>query len=183
MARCILRVLPLAALVSCTRTVAVDSPARVIALADRIDLRSGERVEVDRVVQRTTDSVVVETDGRSRRIAIDDVEAVVERKRWQGMAQGAVVGGGIGAAAGAGIALYEVARECDSDEEGWDGFFCGYLYFAAPAVAGILGALVGILPGAAIGAAIGHKQIYRRKPPLTISPAPGGVRASWTIEF
>lgn len=188
MVRRILRVLPLTALVSCTRTVAVDSPAPFIARADRIHLRSGERVKVERIVAQTTTSVVVEADGQQRRIAIADIDAVIDRQRGVGLLQGALVTGGIGAAVGVGMGIHQANEECDIDE-GEDNdnlglaLVCPIIYVALPTIYGLLGTFIGAIPGALIGLEAGHKQIYQRKPSLTIAPTSGGLRALWTIEF
>ncbi len=146
-------------------------------------------MKVDRIVERTTDSVLLESDGRARRIPIVEVVAVVERKRGMGMAQGAAVGGGIGAAVGIGVGIYQAAAACDEtgggegEDYGLGAVVCVYAYAILPLAFGVVGGLAGAIPGAVIGLEVGHTQIYRRKPPLTIAPTRGGVRALWTIEF
>jgi hypothetical protein len=186
MVRPLLRLLPLVALVSCTRTIAVDSPVTVIGRADALHLRSGERVTVDRIVAQTADSVVIEADGRTRRIPISELEAVMERKHGLGLAVGAIVGGGIGFAVGVGAGIYEVAAECedtgDEDDLG-RALVCPAAYFAVPAAFGLLGGLIGAIPGGAIGGVVGQRWLYQRKPPLQIAPTSDGVRALLTIEF
>jgi hypothetical protein len=191
MVRRMQHVLPLFAMVSCTRTVAVDSPVARLPRADRVHLRSGERVKVKRVAEQTTDSVVIESDGGRRRIALAEIESVVVRDRWRGMAKGAAAGLAIGAAVGLGVGIYEAAATCDDltgdgeddDPAGLGALFCAEAYIIVPSAYALGAALVAAIPGALLGLYTGDATIYRHKPPLTIVPSKDGAQALWTIEF
>lgn len=173
-------VLSLLGLVACTRTTQVESLAPYLARAEGLQLRSGERVRVERIVAQDGDSVVIASERGARRIALDDVTGVERRDRWRGFRQGAGVGLVVGGLAALAAGVHRQAT-CDDPPDGGNDSCEGEVVLV-----GVVGAAGTVLLGAiggAIGAALGHTDVYKQRIPISVAPTRDGVSALWTIEF
>lgn len=172
--------LSLLGLVACSRTTPVASLAPHLARADSLQLRSGQRLRVERIVAQDADSVVIATDLGTRRIALDEVTAVERRDRWRGFRQGAGAGLLVGGLAGLAATVHRHAT-CEDPLDGGNDSCEGEVILVG--VLGLAGMAVSGLIGGGIGAALGHTDVHRRRIPINVAPTRDGVSALWTIEF